>query len=116
MQKLTEFATAVGGDIKQLNQLIQTLQTTVTQLQGREAGVSMSQVEDKIGELRTALFGGELDEAYDTFKEIADKLKSLDGSIGAAITEKLTELGEEITALKAVYNTDLVSTYNQAKA
>lgn len=69
---------AVGGDVKKLNGLINNQSEDLTRLRElipRDA-TTITQVEEKIAELRTTLFGGDLDEAYDTFKELADKLKN----------------------------------------
>lgn len=115
MEKLTQFATAVGADVKQINQAIDSLQREVTALKGKPEGVTLETVEQKITDLRTALFGGDLEEAYDTFKEIADKLKEVGGTVGGAITEKLAELGRDLTACKSAIEADLVSVYTSAK-
>lgn len=108
---------AVGGDVKKLNGLIASQTEEINRVRGLipSDSVTMTQVEEKISELRTALFGGDLDEAYDTFKELADKLKELDGSVGQAITEKLTELRNEIDALKSTGGTDYLAIYKEAK-
>lgn len=108
---------AVGGDVKKLNGLISNQSEELARLRElipRDAA-TIAQVEEKIGELRTALFGGDLDEAYDTFKELADKLKELDGNIGAAITEKLVEMRREIDSLKAKNEVDYLEIYRRAK-
>lgn len=118
MEKLSQFATAVGTDIKQINRSIEDLQGSLRTLEGKPEGVTLEVVEQKITALKNALFGGDLEEAYDTFKELADKLKEVDGSIGAAITEKLTEIREELNnfePLKSALTTDFVQIYNQAK-
>lgn len=108
---------AVGGDVKKLTGLIASQTEEINRVRGLipSDSVTMTQVEEKISELRTALFGGDLDEAYDTFKELADKLKELDGSVGQAITEKLTELRNEIDALKSTGGTDYLAIYKEAK-
>lgn len=108
---------AVGGDVKKLNGLVTAQTEEINRVRGLipSDSVTMTQVEEKISELRTALFGGDLDEAYDTFKELADKLKELDGSVGQAITEKLTELRNEIDALKSTGGTDYLAIYKEAK-
>lgn len=108
---------AVGGDVKKLNGLIASQTEEINRVRGLipSDSVTMTQVEEKISELRMRLFGGDLDEAYDTFKELADKLKELDGSVGQAITEKLTELRNEIDALKSTGGTDYLAIYKEAK-
>lgn len=108
---------AVGGDIKKLSGLINGQADELSRLRGLipTDAVTMVQVEEKISELRTALFGGNLDEAYDTFAEIAEKLKSLDGSIGAAITQKLSEFRTELDELKRTQNIDYLAVYRRAK-
>lgn len=114
---LEPVVTAVGGDIKKLNGLINGQAEEINRIRGLIPSdtVTMTQVEEKISELRTALFGGDLDEAYDTFKELADKLKDLDGNIGAAITEKLTEMRREIDAIKSTSGVDYLAIYRRAK-
>lgn len=105
-QKLIDFAQAVGADIKRLNEQLSALP------QSTQITEQLTALETKI---KRDLFGGDLDEAYDTFKELADKLKDLDGNIGAAITEKLTEMRREIDAIKSTSNVDYLAIYRRAK-
>lgn len=119
-QKLIAFAQAVGTDYKSLKELFTQLQRTVTQLP--QSSAVTNEIEQKIRELKNELLGGQdLDAQLDTLKEIGDKLKELknDNSLSQAITQKLTEINQKITALEQ-YKTgleglDLVATYQAAK-
>lgn len=106
-QKLIEFVQAVGADIKHLNMLLGSLPSS------EQMTEKLTALESKI---KRDLFGGNISEAYDTFSEIAEKLQALDGSVAAAVTEKLTELRTQLQAVQAVVDTDLLATYNAAKA
>lgn len=106
-QKLIDFAQAVGADIKRLNEQFNALP------QPPQIAEQLTALEAK---LKQDLFGGDVQEAYDTFKEIADKLDALDGSVAAAVTGKLTELRTQLQAVQTVVDTDLLATYNAAKA
>lgn len=125
-QKLTQFAQAVGADIKALNagkadksELV-AINQAVEALQNREQGVTeqtvIQKITESISQLKSELLGGEgLDETLDTLKELGDKLKELggNGELSQAITEKLTELKSQIDEAKDVG--DLLQTYNEAK-
>lgn len=106
-KKLIAFAQAVGADIKRLNEQLSALP------QSTQITEQLTALESKI---KRDLFGGDVQEAYDTFAEIAEKLQALDGSVAAAVTEKLTELRTQLQAVQAVVDTDLLATYNAAKA
>lgn len=105
-EKLTAFATAIGTDIKRLTEAL-------------NERLSLTQITEKLSELeakiKSDLFGGDVTQAYDTFKEIADKLEEMDGSVALAITEKINELKTQLTELQAQDETDLVAIYQQAK-
>lgn len=104
IKKVEALATATGEDIKAL------------QNQQSQA-VSNEQLTAKFDEFKQLLFGGDVSAAYDTFKEIGDKLQQLDGSVGEAITQKLAELKTEIDGIKNAFgDVDFVAAYNRAKA
>lgn len=128
-QKFTAFVQAVGTDIKELQnqkankteltEKFDQLNQVVQGLQSRAEGVTEQVVIEKITALKNELLGGEgLDETLDTVKELGDKLKEMrdDQTISGAITAKLTELKEQIDAVKdALRIDDLVQVYNTAK-
>ncbi|WGE32608.1 hypothetical protein NYR60_03075 [Actinobacillus genomosp. 2] len=106
-EKFTQFAQAVGVDVKTINEKIKTIELMVN------GKVSNIEIQSAIGALRNELLGGVAAE-YDTLKELADKLNQLanDDNLSSAILQKFTEIRTEIDELK---NVDLVTTYNQAK-
>lgn len=126
MEKLIQFANAVGADVKSLkNQDEQTLtivrnvmaQIELLKMQTRNIP-STEVIDEKITSLKNELFGGDVDAALDTFKELGDKLKALesDESIKGAVLNKFAEISEELTACKTALETDLVEIYELAKA
>lgn len=126
MEKLTQFANAVGADVKALrNQDEQTLtivrnvmaQIELLKMQTRNIP-STEVIDEKITALKNELFGGDVDAALDTFKELGDKLQALesDESIKGAVLTKFTEISEELTACKTALQADLVEIYELAKA
>lgn len=126
MDRLTQFATAVGADVKALrNQDEQTLtivRNVMAQLEllkTQTRNIPSTQViDEKITALKNELFGGDVDAALDTFKELGDKLKALesDESIKGAVITKFAEISEELTACKTALQADLVEIYERAKA
>lgn len=115
-KQLTDFATHIGKNVKTIEKKIETLGQALQALSTQQGSSEvMTQVETKLSEFRQQLFGGNLDEAYDTFKEIGDKLKALDGSIGQAITAKLTEIRQELTTLRTEL-TELKNQFNDLSA
>lgn len=123
--KLTAFATAVGEDIKDLRESkanktdLQEINQTIQALQSREQGLNeqavILKIEQAISAVKSELLGGEgLDATLDTLKEIGDKIKELASSdVGEAVTQKLTELKQQIDEIKDVG--DLVRIYNESK-
>lgn len=103
-EKLTQFATAVGTDIKAINNQLATkaTQESVTQ--------AISEAKTTI---KSEILGEGVPEQLDTLKEIADAVTNMNGSTESAIVEKLADHGNQ---LDSIANLDLVSTYNAAKA
>lgn len=119
-EKLTGFATAVGQDIKRLDndklnvadfndQLAaadpQKLQTVVM-------AVLQSATLPQVEALKAEILGEGVPEGLDTLKELADAISNMGDSATRAIVEKVTELSRKIDTIESV---DLVSVYNQAK-
>lgn len=108
--KLQEFATAVGTDIKEIK----------TALAGKAEkgeitanGITQDQLNTAIQGVKTAILGEGVPEELDTLKEIADKISAAGGNTDSGIITKMTELGTRIDTLE---QEDLVSVYNTAKA
>ena len=102
--KLTEFAQAVGQDVKQIK----------LDIAGKASTSVMTQAiaQAKI-DVKAEILGEGVPEQLDTLKEIADRITSTGGSTDGAIVAKMTELSQKITDFET---TDLVSVYNTAKA
>ncbi|HFU4448711.1 TPA: hypothetical protein ACGO91_000898 [Streptococcus suis] len=103
-EKLTQFATAVGTDIKAINAQLATkaTQESVTQ--------AISEVKTTI---KSEILGEGVPEQLDTLKEIADAVTNMNSSAESAIVEKLADHGNQ---LDSIANLDLVSAYTAAKA
>lgn len=104
--KLQEFATAVGTDIKEIK----------TALAGKadkgSEGVSEERLTQAITQAKADIIGG-APENLNTLKEIADNIEAAGGNTNGGIITKMTELG---TRLDTIEQEDLVSVYNSAKA
>ncbi|HEM3578330.1 TPA: hypothetical protein U1C15_002022 [Streptococcus suis] len=102
--KLTQFATAVGTDIKAINTQLATkaTQESVTQ--------AIAEVKSAI---KSEILGEGVSEQLDTLKELADAITNMNTSAENAIVEKLANHGNQ---LDNIANLDLVSAYTAAKA
>nr|DAG06311.1 MAG TPA: hypothetical protein [Siphoviridae sp. ctC4e1] len=107
-EKLTQFAQAVGTDIKEIKT---TLATKADKSELGQAGITQQQLETAIAGVKTAILGEGVPEELDTLKEIAEKIQA-GGSSDSAIVQKLTELGQKFTDLE---NTNFLQIYNDAK-
>jgi len=104
-------------------QNIQQLLTEFAQYLGEQDKVILATIEQKIGQLKTELLGGEVSADLDTFRELADELRKLKengSSVPEALTTKLTEfktaldgISEQMTALN---NADLKAAYQRGRA
>ncbi|HFI0264684.1 TPA: hypothetical protein ACGOYV_001059 [Streptococcus suis] len=103
-EKLTQFATAVGTDIKAINAQLATkaTQESVTQ--------AIAEVKSAI---KSEILGEGVPEQLDTLKEIAEAVSAMNTNAENAIVEKLANHGNQ---LDAIANLDLVATYTAAKA
>ena len=99
-QNLTQFAQAVGADVKEIKT---TLANKADKSELGQGGITQQQLE-------TAIQG--VPEELDTLKEIADRIANGAGSADQAIVSKMTELGQKFTDLE---NTDFAQIYNTAK-
>lgn len=106
--KLQEFATAVGTDIKEIK----------TALAGKADkgevtanGITQDQLNTAIAQAKTEIIGNAPEE-LDTLKEIADKITAAGGNTDSGIISKMTELGGRLDTIE---QEDLVSVYNSAK-
>lgn len=124
MEKLTQFATAVGGDVKQLKatdvqlkERLDELSLALENITQNGVGVSSEEVDLKLHALKAELFGGDVDAALDTFKELGEKLMELgnDETIKGAVLAKFSEIGEELTSIKEAMNVNLLDVYEKAK-
>ena len=107
--KLQEFATAVGTDIKEIK----------TALAGKAEkgevtanGITQDQLNTAIQGVKTAILGEGVSEEVDTLKELAEKIQQAGGN-DSGIISKMTELGGRLDTIEQA---DLVSVYNTAKA
>lgn len=107
-EKLTQFAQAVGADVKEIKT---TLATKADKSELGQAGITQQQLETAIAGVKTAILGEGVPEELDTLKEIAEKIQA-GGSSDSAIVSKMTELGQKFTDLE---NTDFVQIYTSAK-
>lgn len=106
--KLTQFAQAVGADVKEIKT---TLANKADKSEVGQGGITQQQLDTAIQGVKTSILGEGVPEDLDTLKEIAEKIKA-GGSSDSAIVSKLTELGQKFTDLE---NTDFVQVYNSAK-
>ena len=109
-EKLTQFAQAVGADVKEIKT---TLASKADKSELGQAGITQQQLDTAIQGVKTAILGEGVPEELDTLKEIADRIANGGGSADQAIVAKLTELGQKFTDLE---NTDFVSIYSTAKS
>ena len=107
-EKLTQFATAVGTDIKEIKT---TLTNKADKSEIGQGGITQQQLDTAIQGVKTAILGEGVPEELDTLKEIAEKIKAGENP-DSAIVSKMTELGQKFTDLE---NTDFVQIYNSAK-
>lgn len=107
-EKLTQFAQAVGADIKEIKT---TLTSKADKSEIGQGGITQQQLDTAIQGVKTAILGEGVPEELDTLKEIAEKIQA-GGSSDGAIVQKMTELGQKFTDLE---NTDFVQIYNSAK-
>lgn len=106
--KLQEFATAVGTDIKEIKT---TLAGKAEKSEVTANGITQDQLNTAIAQAKTDIIGGAPGE-LDTLKEIADKIAAGGGNTDSGIISKMTELGGRLDAIE---QEDLVSVYNTAK-
>ncbi|HEL1612360.1 TPA: hypothetical protein TXL52_000395 [Streptococcus suis] len=102
--KLTQFAQAVGTDIKELKQALGDKVTNEVLTQAIEQAKTA---------LKSEILGESVPEQLDTLKEIAEAISAMNGETKEAIVQKIAELGQKVDAIA---NLDLVATYTAAKA
>lgn len=107
-EKLTQFAQAVGADVKEIKT---TLASKADKSELGQAGITQQQLDTAIAGVKTAILGDGVPEELDTLKEIAEKIQA-GGSSDSAIVSKMTELGQKFTDLE---NTNFLQIYNDAK-
>lgn len=107
-EKLTQFAQAVGNDVKDIKTQ---LANKAEKSEIGQGGITQEQLNTAIQGVKTDILGEGVPEELDTLKEIADKIKAGSSSDGA-IVSKMTELGQKFTDLET---TDFVQIYNSAK-
>lgn len=107
-QNLTQFAQAVGADVKQIKT---TLASKADKSEIGQGGITQQQLDTAIQGVKTAILGEGVPENLDTLKEIAEKIQA-GGSSDSAIVSKLTELAQKFTDLE---NTNFVEIYSEAK-
>lgn len=108
-QNFTQFAQAVGADVKEIKA---TLASKADKSEIGQGGITQQQLDTAIQGVKTAILGEDVPENLDTLKEIAEKIQA-GGSSDSAIVSKLTELGQKFTDLESL---DLVAEYTAAKA
>ena len=108
-EKLTQFAQAVGADVKEIKT---TLANKADKSEIGQGGITQQQLDTAIQGVKTAILGEGVPEELDTLKEIAEKIKAGENP-DSAIVAKMTELGQKFTDLE---NTDFVQIYNTAKS
>ena len=107
-EKLTQFAQAVGADVKEIKT---TLASKADKSEIGQSGITQQQLDTAIAGVKTAILGEGVPEELDTLKEIAEKIQA-GGSSDSAIVSKMTKLGQKITDLE---NIDFAQIYNTAK-
>lgn len=108
-EKLTQFAQAVGSDIKEIKS---TLANKAEKSEISQGGITQQQLDTAIQGVKTSILGEGVSDELDTLKEIAEKIQA-GGSSDGAIVSKMTELGQKFNDLETV---DLVAVYTSAKA
>lgn len=103
-EKLTQFAQAVGMDIKELKQALGDKVTNEVLVQAIEQAKTA---------LKSEILGEGVPEQLDTLKEIAEAISAMNGETEEAVVQKIAELGQKVDAIA---NLDLVATYTAAKA
>lgn len=101
--KLTQFAQAVGTDIKAIN--------TELASKATQEGVTQAIAEAKTT-LKSEILGEGVPEQLDTLKEIAETISAMNGEAEQAVVQKIAELGQKVDTIA---NLDLVATYTTAK-
>ncbi|HEM5896902.1 TPA: hypothetical protein U2B17_001991 [Streptococcus suis] len=102
--KLTQFAQAVGTDIKEIKQALGDKVTNEVLTQAIEQAKTA---------LKSEILGEGAPEQLDTLKEIAEAISAMNGETKEAIVQKIAELGQKVDSIA---NLDLVATYTAAKA
>ncbi|MCK3941806.1 hypothetical protein HCC47_02850 [Streptococcus suis] len=102
--KLTQFAQAVGTDIKELKQALGDKVTNEVLTQAIEQAKTA---------LKSDILGEGVPEQLDTLKEIAQAISAMNGEAEQAVVQKIAELGQKVDAIA---NLDLVAVYTAAKA
>ena len=108
-EKLTQFAQAVGADVKEIKT---TLASKADKSELGQGGITQQQLDTAIAGVKTAILGEGVPEELDTLKEIAERISNGAGSADQAIVSKMTELGQKFTDLE---NTNFVQIYTDAK-
>lgn len=101
--KLTQFAQAVGTDIKELKQALGDKVTNEVLSQA---------IEQAKMALKTDILGEGVPEQLDTLKEIAEAISAMNGEAEQAVVQKIAELGGRVDSIA---NLDLVAVYTAAK-
>lgn len=107
-EKLTQFAQAVGADVKEIKT---TLANKADKSELGQSGITQQQLDTAIQGVKTEILGEGVPDELNTLKEIAEKISAGSSSDGA-IVSKMTELGQKFTDLE---NTDFVQIYTTAK-
>ena len=105
-EKLTQFAQAVGADVKEIKT---TLANKADKSELGQAGITQQQLDTAIQGVKTAILGEGVPEELDTLREIADLIANGAGSADQAIVSKICQ---KITDLE---NIDFAQIYNTAK-
>lgn len=101
--KLTQFAQAVGTDIKELKQALGDKVTNEVLTQAIEQAKTA---------LKSDILGDSVPEQLDTLKEIAEAISAMNGEAEQAVVQKIAELGGRVDSIA---NLDLVAVYTAAK-
>ncbi|HEL2403038.1 TPA: hypothetical protein TZS69_002064 [Streptococcus suis] len=101
--KLTQFAQAVGTNIKELKQALgdKVTNEVLTQV-----------IEQAKTALKSEILGEGAPEQLDTLKEIAEAISAMNGEAEQAVVQKIAELGGRVDSIA---NLDLVAVYTAAK-
>lgn len=110
--KLTEFATAVGKDIKEIKGDLST-KLSASDIVDKVSTSEMNQaIATAKSEIKNEILGDGVPEELDTLKEIAESLRT-GGDTNAEIVRKLAELGGRV---KLVEDLDPLTVYQTAKS